>query len=205
MAESNIEELRRENAELKDRIDRLQKLLAGVAEPATMLDVIDLATRSRTINDMSAIEMGSHLREVSLHCVRLARESADARVARKLESISIEIADRAGTLEAIFAIPHGLRKVGGTVQPKNKTHSLTPRELDALQWVARGKTAWEIAKILRITKRTVDEHVQTAVRKLDAANRCHAVTIAIRKRIIYLEIPTPKHTQSSGRSLKPSC
>jgi LuxR family quorum sensing-dependent transcriptional regulator len=61
---------------------------------------------------------------------------------------------------------------------------LTPRELEVLGWVARGKSASEIAGILKITKRTVDEHAQTAVRKLGVANRTHAVAIAVRDRVI---------------------
>jgi DNA-binding NarL/FixJ family response regulator len=61
---------------------------------------------------------------------------------------------------------------------------LTPREREVLTWVAQGKSAWEIARILSIAKRTVDEHVATAMRNLGAANRVHAVAIAIRKRLI---------------------
>jgi len=61
---------------------------------------------------------------------------------------------------------------------------LTPRELEVMGWVARGKSASEIAGILKITKRTVDEHAQTAMRKLGAANRTHTVAIAVRDRII---------------------
>jgi LuxR family quorum sensing-dependent transcriptional regulator len=53
-----------------------------------------------------------------------------------------------------------------------------------LNWVARGKSAWEIGEILKITKRTVDEHVQKATRKLGAANRTQAAAIAIRDRIV---------------------
>jgi LuxR family transcriptional regulator, quorum-sensing system regulator BjaR1 len=53
-----------------------------------------------------------------------------------------------------------------------------------LAWVAQGKSAWEIGEILDITKRTVDEHAHTAVRKLGAVNRTHAVAIAVRERII---------------------
>ena len=53
-----------------------------------------------------------------------------------------------------------------------------------LAWVAQGKSASEIAEILHIAKRTVDEHVQTAVRKLGAQNRTHAVAIALRDAII---------------------
>lgn len=53
-----------------------------------------------------------------------------------------------------------------------------------LGWVARGKSAWEIGQILNITKRTVDEHVANAVRKLDAVNRVQAIAIAVRDGII---------------------
>lgn len=63
-------------------------------------------------------------------------------------------------------------------------HSLTSREVEVLTWAAQGKSAWEIGEILDIAKRTVDEHVQTAVRKLGAVNRTHAVAIAVRDRII---------------------
>ncbi len=64
------------------------------------------------------------------------------------------------------------------------THALTPREVEVLTWAARGKAAWEIGEILHIAKRTVDEHIQTAVQKLGAANRTQAVAIALLTRII---------------------
>jgi LuxR family transcriptional regulator, quorum-sensing system regulator BjaR1 len=61
---------------------------------------------------------------------------------------------------------------------------LTPRETEVLSWVAAGKTAWEIGEILKIAKRTVDEHVQSAAKKLGAVNRTHAVALAVRDRLI---------------------
>jgi LuxR family quorum sensing-dependent transcriptional regulator len=72
--------------------------------------------------------------------------------------------------------------------PRNRTKSqvLTSREAEVLTWVARGKSAWEIGEILKITKRTVDEHVQGAVRRIGAVNRTHAVALAIRDRVIEL-------------------
>jgi LuxR family quorum sensing-dependent transcriptional regulator len=63
---------------------------------------------------------------------------------------------------------------------------LTPREREVLTWVAMGKSAWEIGEILGIAKRTIDEHTQTAMKKLGAANRTQAVVIAIRDRLIAL-------------------
>jgi DNA-binding CsgD family transcriptional regulator len=65
-----------------------------------------------------------------------------------------------------------------------KPRVLTSREAEVLTWVARGKSAREIGEILLITKRTVDEHVHTAARKIGASNRTHAVAIAIRDRLI---------------------
>jgi LuxR family quorum sensing-dependent transcriptional regulator len=66
--------------------------------------------------------------------------------------------------------------------------SLTAREREVLTWVAHGKSASEIAAILKIAKRTVDEHVRTARGKLNASSRAHAVAIAIRDRHIFLSI-----------------
>jgi LuxR family transcriptional regulator, quorum-sensing system regulator BjaR1 len=74
-------------------------------------------------------------------------------------------------------------RLGGRRTSRLK-HSLTSREVEVLTWAAQGKSAWEIGEILEIAKRTVDEHVQTAVRKLGAVNRTHAVAIAVRDRII---------------------
>jgi LuxR family quorum sensing-dependent transcriptional regulator len=64
--------------------------------------------------------------------------------------------------------------------------SLTTREREVLNWIASGKSAWEIGEILAISKRTVDEHTQAALRKLGAANRAQAVAIALRDRVIAL-------------------
>lgn len=63
---------------------------------------------------------------------------------------------------------------------------LTPRETEVLTFVAKGKSACEIAAILGISKRTVDEHVKHTMDKLHALNRTHAVAIAITHKIIIL-------------------
>jgi LuxR family quorum sensing-dependent transcriptional regulator len=68
--------------------------------------------------------------------------------------------------------------------PPKAPYSLTSRELAVLEWVARGKSAWEIGEILHITKRTVDAHVNSAVSKMGVANRTHAVAITVRDRIV---------------------
>lgn len=59
-----------------------------------------------------------------------------------------------------------------------KIVSLNDREIEVLTWVARGKTSAEIARKLRLSKRTVDFHIDNARTKLRAATRTEAVTKA---------------------------
>lgn len=56
---------------------------------------------------------------------------------------------------------------------------LSSRELDVLRWAAKGKTGWEIAKILMISSKSVEAYLETAKNKLRATNRTHAVVKAI--------------------------
>jgi LuxR family quorum sensing-dependent transcriptional regulator len=63
---------------------------------------------------------------------------------------------------------------------------LSPREIEVLMWAARGKSAAEISEILNIAKRTVDAHALSAVQKIGAVNRTHAVAIAVRDHLFEL-------------------
>ena len=65
-----------------------------------------------------------------------------------------------------------------------KLVQLNDREVETLTWVARGKTSAEIAKILGLTKRTVDFHIDNARTKLGAATRTQAVIKAATGRLI---------------------
>jgi DNA-binding NarL/FixJ family response regulator len=56
-----------------------------------------------------------------------------------------------------------------------KLVKLNDREIEVLTWAARGKTSAEIARKLRLAKRTVDFHIDTARIKLRAATRTEAV------------------------------
>ena len=56
-----------------------------------------------------------------------------------------------------------------------KLVDLNDREVETLTWVARGKTSAEIAKILDLSKRTIDFHIDNARSKLGAATRSEAV------------------------------
>lgn len=61
---------------------------------------------------------------------------------------------------------------------------LNDREVETLTWVARGKTSAEIAKILSLTKRTVDFHVDNARIKLGVSTRTQAAIKAVTGKLI---------------------
>ena len=57
---------------------------------------------------------------------------------------------------------------------------LSERERHVLQLTAIGKTASEIADLLAISQRTVHAHLQNASDKMNASNKTHTVTEALR-------------------------
>jgi len=57
---------------------------------------------------------------------------------------------------------------------------LSKKERECLQWVANGKTAWEIGIIMRISEPTVVFHLKNVMKKLDVVNRYQALAVALR-------------------------
>ncbi len=57
---------------------------------------------------------------------------------------------------------------------------LSGQETECLQWVAKGKTSWEIGQILHIAEPTVVFHLKNVMKKLGAVNRHQALAVAIR-------------------------
>ncbi|MGO4004616.1 autoinducer binding domain-containing protein [Pseudomonas fluorescens] len=65
----------------------------------------------------------------------------------------------------------------------NQTH-LSPREIEVLKWSAHGKTASDVATILSLSERTVNFHVNSAIKKMGVANKMSAVVAAVKSRMI---------------------
>lgn len=62
---------------------------------------------------------------------------------------------------------------------RQPTPDLTPRERECMLWLARGKTAWEVARILGIRERTVTFHVENVKRKLGVSRRSQAIALLL--------------------------
>ena len=52
--------------------------------------------------------------------------------------------------------------------------ALTDREIEALTWVAKGKSSTDIAVLMNVSDRTVNFHINNVIRKLGVATRVQA-------------------------------
>lgn len=91
-------------------------------------------------------------------------------------------------LAALYLHEHGL-KLRDRINYKAAREAIkrvTPRQLDCLQWVAEGKSDWEISQILNISESTVHNHVEGAKKALGVNTRVQAVVAASRRRLFVL-------------------
>jgi LuxR family quorum sensing-dependent transcriptional regulator len=85
--------------------------------------------------------------------------------------------------------------------------TLSPRELEALTWAAKGKTYWETATILGISYASVHSHVNSLRLKLNAVNVSHAVARGYELGILELRTAEPRIMMAvtlTGQRLDPS-
>ena len=62
--------------------------------------------------------------------------------------------------------------------PQADTFQLTPREWDCLRLIAQGFRDADVARLIGISPTTARYYIDQAVRKMNAANRTHAVALA---------------------------
>lgn len=68
--------------------------------------------------------------------------------------------------------------VSGGVQTRDSADQpsdLTDRQIEILNWVQEGKSAWEIGVILGISGRSVDGHLRRIYARLEVSTRLQAV------------------------------
>jgi len=62
---------------------------------------------------------------------------------------------------------------------ETQSATLTAREVDVLSWASRGKTNWEVARILGISENAVKFHIRNSCKSLGTCSKLHTVTKAI--------------------------
>ena len=165
-----------------------QKLKADVA-------LVDL--RMPVIDGVTAIGL---LRERAPHVriLVLTTYDTDADIRRAVEAGAtgylLKDAPREDLFRAIRATARGQPHLSPMVATRlmNQVRSpaqerLSAREAEVLSLVAKGLANKEIARSLHLSEATVKSHLLHIFEKLGAADRTHAVTLAVRQGLIRLE------------------
>lgn len=95
-------------------------------------------------------------------------------------------------LDAVRAVADGILVLDRAVSPRLArraapsagTEKLSPRELDVLRLLARGRSNKQIAAQLGLGLRTVESHVSRLLAKLGVASRTEAVAYALGHRLV---------------------
>jgi DNA-binding NarL/FixJ family response regulator len=96
-------------------------------------------------------------------------------------------------LDTIRAVHAGQKRIPAEIAVQLADHAtddpLTEREIDVVRLIAAGNANKQIADQLAIGEATVKSHVTNILSKLGANDRAHAVTIALKRGIIELDLP----------------
>lgn len=98
------------------------------------------------------------------------------------EEWKAQFEDERDDISKIAEIIH--RKAVVSLNKENNDISLSPRELECLNWTAQGKDSPSIALILGISEYTVRDYIKSARHKLGCSTIAQAVYEATRRRMI---------------------
>ena len=96
-------------------------------------------------------------------------------------------------LDAIRSVHAGHKRIPPEIAAELAEHAaddqLSSREIDVLRLIGAGNANKQIADKLSIGETTVKNHISNILSKLGANDRAHAVTIALQRGIIELDVP----------------
>lgn len=92
--------------------------------------------------------------------------------------------DRMALHLAGLELLHRMELLGVRPPTQDQDLHLSDRERECLQWVADGKTDWEIGQILSISDKTVNAYIERVKHKLGVQTRAQALVVGIRRRLI---------------------
>jgi len=99
---------------------------------------------------------------------------------------------RTELLEAIRTVHAGRKRIPPEIAAALADHAaddeLSSREIDVVRLIAAGNANKQIADKLSIGETTVKNHISNILSKLGANDRAHAVTIALQRGIIELDV-----------------
>jgi DNA-binding NarL/FixJ family response regulator len=156
-------------------------------------DVTLLDLRMPTLDGVGAIEK---IREVdaSVRVIVLTTYDTDSEILRAIKAGTkaylLKDARREELLDCIRRVNRGETCIPASLIEKLaaglSSESLTGRELNVLELLAKGKSNKEISANLYISETTVKSHLRSVFRKLNVLSRTEAITVASRRGLIRL-------------------
>ena len=177
-----------------------EKDLTVVAEAGSGEEAIALATEHRPdviildlrLRDMSGIEVAAELKGHRILMLSSFMQEEDVRRAFEAGISGYLSKDKNSDdlLTAIREIGLGHQylppEISLLLAKSEWSAHLTERELEIVQWIARGRANKEIGEILSLSENTVKNHVKSILSKLNAKDRTHAVTEALKRGLFHL-------------------
>ncbi len=156
----------------------------------------DITLMDLRLPDMHGIDVIRAIREAHPHAriIVLTTYQGDVQALRALKAGAsgylLKATLRRDLLDAIRAVHDGRRHVPVEVAAELAQHAaddqLTPREIEVLKHVSAGCSNKIVADRLGISEDTVKGHLRNLLYKLNANDRTHAVTIALRRGFLEL-------------------
>ncbi|RAZ71850.1 LuxR family transcriptional regulator [Mesorhizobium atlanticum] len=168
-----------------DRIDPILKVSRKRADAFRWSEIYNDASTTdderRVFDEAAAFGLKSGM-SVPLH-----EPNGTFAVTSFARSKRLEFESRTVTFLELAAF-HFHRRISSIMNPRYivEPPGLSQREKECILWAARGKSSWEIGKILGISANTVNFHIKNVARKLDAASRTVAAIKALEFGIIKL-------------------
>ena len=159
----------------------------------------DIALVDLIMPEMDGQEMALALRKSNpkIKIMILTGTEVDDRVydlvAAGIEGYAMKNIEPGELVRAIHAVMHGeaylhpdvMKKIVTRIQvPHTAPVSLTPRELEVLEWMATPNTYKQIAVQLSVSEETIRSHAKNILEKMKQPNRAQAVLAAIRVGLI---------------------
>jgi DNA-binding NarL/FixJ family response regulator len=161
----------------------------------------DIVLLDLVMPEMDGQEMALALRRSNptIKIMMLTGTEVDDRVydlmAAGIEGYVLKNIEPGELVRAIHAVAHGeaylhpdvMKKILSRMQPQpSPSISLTPRELEVLEWMASPNTYKQIAAQLCVSEETVRSHAKNILEKMKQPNRAQAVLTAMRMGLIKL-------------------